>query len=258
MTRFELTYRCAEPFLPPLNRQVRRCLVWAAHAAHTAHPQLLDVGGRKSHYTIGVPADVTITELPRVTALQTALDLGATDAMFAETRARRSNVVATLYDDMTRSALPDAAFDVAVAVEVLEHVDDDAAFVANVRRVLRPGGTFVMTTPNGDWMPIPGNPDHRRHYRRGALRDLLAQHFDAVDVWYSVPSSGAADWGLWSWSVRHPARTLASMAGNLVTLVRSERAATRRRAHDTRHLVAVAQVAPVAVPTPRTAALAGA
>jgi 2-polyprenyl-3-methyl-5-hydroxy-6-metoxy-1,4-benzoquinol methylase len=243
MKRFELAYRCAEPFLHPLNRQVRTRLRREAAACRAQPPELLDIGGRKSHYTIGVPARVTVTELPRVTPLQRSLDLGATDAMFAETRARRSNVVATLYDDMTRSTLPDAAFDIAVAVEVLEHVDADDAFLANVRRVLRAGGVFLMTTPNGDWMPVPGNPDHRRHYRRAALHELLARYFDDVDVWYTVPSSAAADRGLRSWSARHPARTLASMTGNLVTLVRSERAEVRQRAHDTRHLMAAARVA---------------
>jgi SAM-dependent methyltransferase len=47
------------------------------------------------------------------------------------------------------SALPfeDGAFDAVVAVSALEFVDDLEATCAEVRRVLRPGGTFVVVTP---------------------------------------------------------------------------------------------------------------
>jgi SAM-dependent methyltransferase len=42
----------------------------------------------------------------------------------------------------------DEAFDVVVAGELLEHVREPAALVAEMRRVLRPGGTFVGSVPN--------------------------------------------------------------------------------------------------------------
>jgi SAM-dependent methyltransferase len=42
----------------------------------------------------------------------------------------------------------DASFDVVVAGELVEHVRDPEALVAEVRRVLRPGGTFVASVPN--------------------------------------------------------------------------------------------------------------
>ena len=46
--------------------------------------------------------------------------------------------------------LPYAAdsFDIAVAVEVLEHVDGHGRFFAEAARVLKPGGTLLFTTPN--------------------------------------------------------------------------------------------------------------
>ena len=43
----------------------------------------------------------------------------------------------------------DASFDVVVAGELLEHVRDPVALVGEGRRVLRPGGTFVGSVPNG-------------------------------------------------------------------------------------------------------------
>jgi SAM-dependent methyltransferase len=45
----------------------------------------------------------------------------------------------------------DAEFDRVVAAEVLEHIPDDQAAIAEVARVLRPGGTMAVTVPR--WLP---------------------------------------------------------------------------------------------------------
>ncbi len=42
----------------------------------------------------------------------------------------------------------DGSFDVVVAGELLEHLRDPRTVVGEVRRVLRPGGTFVASVPN--------------------------------------------------------------------------------------------------------------
>jgi len=48
------------------------------------------------------------------------------------------------------AALPfdDASADVALAVEVMEHIDAHEVLFSEVRRVLKPGGLFLFTTPN--------------------------------------------------------------------------------------------------------------
>jgi SAM-dependent methyltransferase len=50
-------------------------------------------------------------------------------------------------------ALPfaDGEFDRVVAAEVLEHIPDDEAAIAELARVLRPGGTMAVTVPR--WLP---------------------------------------------------------------------------------------------------------
>jgi SAM-dependent methyltransferase len=47
----------------------------------------------------------------------------------------------------------DATFDMVTAIEVLEHVADLDGTLAEVHRVLRPGGRFCVTTPNR-WFPF--------------------------------------------------------------------------------------------------------
>lgn len=47
-----------------------------------------------------------------------------------------------------RLPFPDAAFDRVAVVDMLEHVPDERAFVAELARVTRPGGTVVINTPH--------------------------------------------------------------------------------------------------------------
>lgn len=44
----------------------------------------------------------------------------------------------------------DTSFDCVVAIDVLEHLQDDQPFLRELRRVLRPEGRTIVTVPNGD------------------------------------------------------------------------------------------------------------
>lgn len=50
--------------------------------------------------------------------------------------------------DTGRAPLPDAAGDVVVAVETIEHLENPRAFARELTRLVRPGGWVVVTTPN--------------------------------------------------------------------------------------------------------------
>jgi len=56
-----------------------------------------------------------------------------------------------LRGDATRLPFADASFDKVITSEVLEHIQDDVSAIAEMMRVLRPGGTFVATVPA--WWP---------------------------------------------------------------------------------------------------------
>jgi len=50
--------------------------------------------------------------------------------------------------ELAEARYPDACFDVVVATELLEHIDDPENLVRETARILRPGGLFWATTPN--------------------------------------------------------------------------------------------------------------
>jgi SAM-dependent methyltransferase len=239
MTSFEYMYRAVLPFEHPLYQRVNRLLRKLAGPLGS-EARILDVGGRRSNYTVGIPGRVWVSDVPRATDLQVRLDLGATDGIVETVRGRRSNIERYLIDDMTRSVLQDDSFDLVVAIEVLEHVQEDRLFVENVRRVLRPGGWFVMTTPNGDDTPLP-YPDHKRHYRKHDLRELLAGSLSDVHVRYCVRDDGLFRTGARKWSVRRPLRTLTSMAAFFAAYRLEQIRSVEDRPVGTLHLMASAR-----------------
>jgi SAM-dependent methyltransferase len=68
-----------------------------------------------------------------------------------------------------------ASFDVVVASDVLEHIDDDAGAVGEIARVLRPGGAFIFSVPAHPWLFGPHDAAlfHRRRYVERGLRSLV-------------------------------------------------------------------------------------
>jgi len=55
----------------------------------------------------------------------------------------------------SRIPAEDGSFDLVVSIDVHEHLDDCTPFNRELHRVVRPGGTVVVTTPNGDaWKPV--------------------------------------------------------------------------------------------------------
>ncbi len=87
-----------------------------------------------------------------------------------------------------RLPFADRSFDFVVSFQVIEHIRRDGDFVREVHRVLRPGGAFVVTTPNAP-MSLTCNPWHVREYDADALAALLGGLFDRVDR-YGVSGNG--------------------------------------------------------------------
>jgi len=84
-------------------------------------------------------------------AVQAALLLGLDrdPAVLQHARAHGYEVLRVDLDTPDRLPLPDAGFDVVLALDVLEHLAAPLRLLRELRRVLRPGGLLILAVPNG-------------------------------------------------------------------------------------------------------------
>lgn len=75
--------------------------------------------------------------------------------------------------------------DVVVSFETIEHVPDPAVFLQECRRVLRPGGKLIISTPNKSVYKTitPNNPYHCSEMEIGDFRGLLQVHFSTIRLY---------------------------------------------------------------------------
>ena len=154
----------------------RRELVRGLLARHLdpAPQRVLDVGCGTGHLAgelLGAGHRVTAVDF-----LPEALAAARSDAP----------AVGLLRADAGRLPLAAGAFDAVTILDVLEHVDDVAA-LAELRRVLRPGGLLVLTVPAFPWLWSHRDDaaGHRRRYTRKRLHAVLA------DAGFAPVESGA-------------------------------------------------------------------
>ncbi len=98
------------------------------------------------------------------------------ESAVAHVRARYPRVEMQ-HGNLAALPLPDAAVDVVVNFQVIEHLWDQGQFVAECLRVLRPGGVLLMSTPNritfSPGRDTPINPFHTRELNAAELTELL-------------------------------------------------------------------------------------
>lgn len=77
--------------------------------------------------------------------------------------------------------LKDNAYDVVLSFQVIEHIKADRLFLEEIKRVLKPGGTALITTPNIK-KTLTRNPWHIREYTSDQLKRLASAVFEEVEM----------------------------------------------------------------------------
>jgi SAM-dependent methyltransferase len=102
------------------------------------------------------------------------------------TALREDGGSAALVADGARLPFADGTFDTVTSFETIEHLRERDRFLAEIRRVLRPEGVCVLSTPNANYTdPIDGrprNPFHVHEYTPDELSGALRAHFCGVDL----------------------------------------------------------------------------
>ena len=111
------------------------------------------------------------------------VDRDADAIAYARRRYARDGVE-FVHADVLELPLPDASFDVVCSFETIEHVPDPDDLAAQLRRVLRPGGVCLVSTPRvEETTHDPENPFHAVELAPHELEELLRRHFDDVDLY---------------------------------------------------------------------------
>ncbi|MEX2044459.1 MAG: class I SAM-dependent methyltransferase [Opitutus sp.] len=101
-----------------------------------------------------------------------------------------------------RVPLPDGSLDFVTALDVLEHVPDDAGLIREFHRLLKPGGVAVITVPAGValWSDWDVALHHHRRYTRSQLRALFpAEAWEVVHANYTNVIVYPAVWCVRKW-----------------------------------------------------------
>lgn len=167
-------------------RDVRLRTSFALERLPKAPARVLDVGCGAGEIT---------SELVRASFDVVAIDVA--EEALRRARARAPGLDARRVGVDGGWPLDDASFDAVWAGETIEHVADTAAWLSEVRRVLRSGGSLLLTTPAHGRLRMLAlalsarrfdehfdpRSDHLRFYTRRTLARLLADFgFERIDI----------------------------------------------------------------------------
>ena len=107
---------------------------------------------------------------------------------------------------------PDTCADIIVSFETIEHLEDQARFLSECKRLLKSDGLFICSTPNkkisSPYSEKPINPFHVKEFYPAEFSDLLCRQFSSVNLY------GQCDVNLIIWKlVRVRSKALSVLPG---------------------------------------------
>lgn len=150
--------------IPNLRKSMERAAaIFGFVASHAPKPQanstFLDIGCNKGFLLVqGIDAGYNVYGIELV------------DVLLEQFRRKYKRFAGQVYSgrfmDVQRS-FGDAMFDIVTAIDVIEHLEDPNADFDTIFRILKPGGVFVIQTPDGDSAQAKADQS-----RWGALKPL--------------------------------------------------------------------------------------
>lgn len=158
--------------------------LWAEHLARYAYAARLASNARV--LDIGCGTGYGTAELAQRAQSATGVDLAPDAIAYARQHYPLPNTT-YLLASATALPFPAASFDLITAFEVIEHLEDWRELLSEARRLLHPGGVFLVSTPNalyyGESRASEGpNPFHAHEFQFSEFRDALTAVFPHVEL----------------------------------------------------------------------------
>lgn len=180
---------------------VRRALRQHVEARGEGPVHVLDAGtgfGQYAYWLVKTFPNVLVT------AVDVKEDYLHRARQFVE-RTPYAGRVAFRQADLTQPLDAEAEYDLALSVDVMEHIEDDRAVFRNVRAALKPGGHLLVNTPSDQGgSGVTGAGDESfigEHVRDGYAMDELREKLETAglrvtEAVYTYGPAGSAAWRL--------------------------------------------------------------
>ncbi len=166
--------------------------LWNEHVARYAFASRLSRNRRV--LDAGCGAGYGAAELSYAARSVTAIDLAGDAVNYARKQYPRRNLD-WLVASCTAIPIADHTIDLVVAFEVIEHLTDWQLLLEEAKRVLAPGGQFIVSTPNKTYYAesrkLSGpNPFHEHEFEYEEFRDALTAVFPFVSFFLQDHTEG--------------------------------------------------------------------
>jgi len=153
--------------------------IYAMHAASYAFVQNLCTG--KKVLDFGCGSGYGTRRISDIAEEAYGVDIAGDAVEYARTRYHNKNLHFLQIDPQSPLPFPAGSFDVVLSFQVIEHVNDDEAYLREAHRLLKPGGTLVLITPDRKNRLLPGqkpwNRWHLREYGMAQLSGKVRKYF---------------------------------------------------------------------------------
>lgn len=179
--KYETAYHWGEDG-PSGDMREMRLTVAGDYIKNILRPEILDIGCGDGYMT---------NDMARAGRTVTGVDASASGLKFARELSAPS--IRYLLAEACKLPFPDNSFDVVTSFDTIEHIENDVAFVLEMKRVLKPRGLVIITTCNRQRIFDHFSKKHWREYSNKELKELLSLGFCCLKtfgVFFYIPLLG--------------------------------------------------------------------